>query len=346
LEETGLIVPVGEWILRSVCEQFRRWEQEGIAPRPIAVNLSARQFQRKNMADTAEKLLRESGVKPGLLELELTESLLMSDAKEAIETLHQLKHLGVQLSVDDFGTGYSSLAYLKRFPLDELKIDREFIRDATNDPDAAAITIAIINLAHSLQLRVVAEGVETEGQLNFLRLHDCDEIQGFYFAHPVPVEACTRMLIENKRLPIPEGKTTSDPVTLLLVVDNAEEQRRLMRALAPVDLRLLTAKSAGDGFEILALNSVDIVISDNNIPEMSGIEFLTRIRKLHPNTLRVLASSGDTPTLTRATNKAGIHLFLPRDWTPEQLCAELRETMRTHAKALTAGGPYPVAQEE
>jgi len=338
LEESGLIVPVGEWVLKSVCEQLKRWEQEGVAVRPVAVNLSARQFQRTSLAAVVGQLLRENGVRPDLLELELTESLLMSDAKEAVETLHQLKALGVQLAVDDFGTGYSSLAYLKRFPLDELKIDRAFIRDAVSDPDDAAIALTIINLAHSLKLKVVAEGVETEGQLNFLRLHGCDEMQGYYFARPLPVEECTRALVEDRRLPAPQIGAARDTVTLLLVDDNDDELQLLNRALAPEGFRILTAKCASDGFEILARHGADIVISDSNMPEMSGIDFLSRIRKLYSNTVRVLASrDDDAPTLTRATNQAGIHKFLSKDWTPDRLRAEVREAMRARSGNAASG---------
>jgi diguanylate cyclase (GGDEF)-like protein/PAS domain S-box-containing protein len=343
LEETGLIVPVGDWILNSVCAQLKQWEQEGIALRPVAVNLSARQFQVKNLADAVGQALRNNNVKPSLLKLELTESLLMSDAQESVETLHQLKHLGVQLSVDDFGTGYSSLAYLKRFPLDELKIDREFIRDAISDPDDAAIAVTIINLAHSLKLRVVAEGVETEGQLNFLRFHGCDEIQGFYFSQALPADACARMLAEDKRLPQPRDMAAANSVSLLLVVENENELQLLMQAFAPDGFRVLTARNAKDGFEILAGNRVDIVISDNDMAGMSGIQFLTRVRKLYANTLRVLASSGDdTPTLTRATNMAGIHLFLPKSWAAERLRTEVRNTLQLYVDATTTSGPHPI----
>ncbi|MGE4110508.1 MAG: PAS domain S-box protein [Burkholderiales bacterium] len=203
LEDTGLVVAVGEWVLNSVCRQIKQWEADGIKPLPIAVNLSARQFQVRNLAEVVGRALHNSGVDATLLKLELTESLLMSDAKESIETLHQLKLLGVELSVDDFGTGYSSLAYLKRFPLDELKIDREFIREAASDSDDAAIVVAIINLAHSLKLTVVGEGVETDEQLNFLRLHGCDVIQGYYFSPPLPAAECALMTAEDRRLPQP-----------------------------------------------------------------------------------------------------------------------------------------------
>jgi diguanylate cyclase (GGDEF)-like protein/PAS domain S-box-containing protein len=343
LEDTGLIVPVGDWILNAVCAQIRQWEQQGLEPRPVAVNLSARQFQVKNLAEVVGRALHEHRIAPELLKLELTESLLMSDAEESVQTLHQLKILGVQLSVDDFGTGYSSLAYLKRFPLDELKIDREFIRDAVSDPDDAAITVTIINLAHSLKLTVVAEGVETEGQINFLRFHHCDEIQGFHFAHPLPADLCADMLAADKRLPQTQPAGADDSITLLLVVENVQELKLLTQAFATDNFRLLTAGNAADGFEILARNRVDIVISDNDMSGMSGVQFLTRVRKLYANTLRVLASSGDdTPTLTRATNMAGIHLFLPKTWSAERLRTEVRDTLRAYVDATTSSGPHPI----
>ena len=347
LEETGLIVSVGDWILNSVCAQLDRWEQAGIPLRPVAVNLSARQFQVKNLAATVEQALRKSNVKPSLLKLELTESLLMSDAKESIETLHQLKHLGVQLSVDDFGTGYSSLAYLKRFPLDELKIDREFIRDAISDPDDAAIAVTIINLAHSLKLRVVAEGVESEGQLSFLRMHGCDEMQGFYFSQPVPADACAQMLAEDRHLPQPQSPVTGGAVSLLLVVEKENEMQLLMQAFTPDAFRVLAASNPEEGFEILAGNRVDIVISDHDMSGMSGIQFLTRVRKLYSNTLRVLASSGDdAPTLTRATNMAGIHLFLPKDWSAERLRTEVLNTLQTYVDSTTTSGPHTILKSK
>ena len=177
-----------------------------VALRPVAVNISARQFLDRNLVAMVERILQDASVAPDLLELELTETLLMSDAEEAVQMLRQLKATGVRLSVDDFGTGYSSLSYLKRFPLDALKIDRSFVRDAVTDPDDATLTQTIINLGHSMRLRVVAEGVETAGQLEFLRLHGCDEMQGYYFARPLAAEDCTRLLVEGRRLDDPEPR--------------------------------------------------------------------------------------------------------------------------------------------
>jgi diguanylate cyclase (GGDEF)-like protein/PAS domain S-box-containing protein len=338
LEETSLIVPVGEWVLRSVCEQLRRWEQAGIAVRPVAVNLSARQFQRKGLATVVGQVLRENKIDPDLLELELTETLLMSEAEEAVETLLQLKSLGVQLAVDDFGTGYSSLAYLKRFPLNALKIDRAFIRDAVTDPDDAAIALTIINLAHSLKLKVVAEGVETEGQLNFLRSHGCDEMQGYYFARPLKVEDCTQALVEDRRLPNPKPLPGADVPILLLVDDNENDLRLLKRTLGAESFHILTAASPADGFEFLARHGAAVVISDYRLADMSGIEFLSKVRKMYPETVRVIMTGGDPPTLTRAVNSAGIHRFLSKDWGQERLCSEVREAYQQRAERDRVSG--------
>ncbi|WP_246311999.1 EAL domain-containing protein [Pseudaquabacterium terrae] len=195
LEETGLIIPVGEWVVRTVCEQLAAWQAAGMAVRPVAINLSARQFQQRELDATIGALVRASGIDAGLIELELTESMLMSDPEAAARTLRNLRSFGVRLSVDDFGTGYSSLSHLKRFALDTLKIDRTFVRDVTVDADDAAITVAIIELAHRLKLKVVAEGVETREQLDFLRAHQCDEVQGFYFAKPMTADDCVRLLV-------------------------------------------------------------------------------------------------------------------------------------------------------
>jgi EAL domain-containing protein (putative c-di-GMP-specific phosphodiesterase class I) len=202
LEDTGLIVPVGEWVVQTVCEQISKWEGYDLLLHPISINLSARQFQQQDLDKVIGDTLKRTGIDPRLLEFELTESVLMEEAEVAANTLRNLKAFGVQISMDDFGTGYSSLAYLKRFPLDVLKIDRAFIRDVTTDPDDATIAVAMINLAHSLGLKVIAEGVETRPQLDFLVKHGCDEMQGYYFSRPLPLEAASRVLIEGRRLPL------------------------------------------------------------------------------------------------------------------------------------------------
>jgi diguanylate cyclase (GGDEF)-like protein/PAS domain S-box-containing protein len=203
LEETGLIVPTGEWVLRTACVQIQAWQKAGLKVPPISVNLSARQFEQKSLKTAVRQILRETKVDPSLVEFEITESLLMNDPEGAARTLHSLKESGVKLSMDDFGTGYSSLGYLKRFPIDALKIDRTFVRDISTDADDATLTRAIINLAQTLRLKVIAEGVETEDQLAFLRDNGCDEMQGYLFARPAGAEECEQMLREGRKLEFP-----------------------------------------------------------------------------------------------------------------------------------------------
>jgi len=187
-EDTGLIVPIGEWVLRTACLQGRRWLDQGFAPVRIAVNISARQFHDQDLAQTVIRILEETGLPPNYLELEITESSIMQNAEFAAGMLNRLKSRGINISIDDFGTGFSSLASLKRLPIDALKIDQSFVRDATSDPDDAALVMAIITLAHNLRLKVIAEGVETEDQLRFLQLLRCDEIQGYFFSRPLPAD--------------------------------------------------------------------------------------------------------------------------------------------------------------
>jgi len=199
-ENGGLITALGEWVLRTVCNQIQAWRSSGLDVVPVAVNVSAVQFRQSGFRDLIKDLLREKQVPPELLELELTESLLLSNADVMFEVLQDLKEMGLKLVIDDFGTGYSSLSYLRQFPVTKLKIDRSFIRDVAGNPDDAAIATAIISLAKGLNLTVIAEGVETEVQLSFLREHHCDEFQGFLFSRPVSSEDAGRLL-QPSRLP-------------------------------------------------------------------------------------------------------------------------------------------------
>ena len=197
LEETGLIVQASEWVLNAVCRQLAQWRREGIEVLPVAMNLSAREFLAPDLGRTIKRILQSHAIAPSLLELEITESSLMVNPQEAARTLEYLKGLGVGLAIDDFGTGYSSLSYLKRFPLDALKVDRSFVRDITTDANDAAITLAVISMAHSLGLKVVAEGVEDAAQLEFLARHGCDQVQGYFLARPVDARGAERFLREG-----------------------------------------------------------------------------------------------------------------------------------------------------
>ncbi|MCT7949414.1 bifunctional diguanylate cyclase/phosphodiesterase [Ancylothrix sp. C2] len=187
-EANGLIVPIGEWVLRTACAQTRRWQLDGLPAIRISVNLSARQFEQPNLVEVIREVLTETGRENSFLELEVTESFLMGDVQRSVKTLEELRELGVILALDDFGTGYSSLNYLKRFPVHILKIDRSFVQDLTSNSDSAAVTDAIIALAKTLHLEITAEGIETKDQLDYLQMRGCDEGQGYYFSKPVPAE--------------------------------------------------------------------------------------------------------------------------------------------------------------
>jgi EAL domain-containing protein (putative c-di-GMP-specific phosphodiesterase class I) len=201
-EETGLIIPLGAWVLEEACRQNRAWQLSGLPQLRVAVNLSAYQFRQQNLPEFVAALLIETGLDASCLELEVTESVVMHNPAEAALTLERLHAQGIHISVDDFGTGYSSLSYLKQFQLDTLKIDRSFVRDISNDADDAAIVKSVIALAHSLRLRVIAEGVETNEQLDYLRILGCDQYQGYLSGRPLPAaefEKMMRTAIEIRR---------------------------------------------------------------------------------------------------------------------------------------------------
>jgi EAL domain-containing protein (putative c-di-GMP-specific phosphodiesterase class I) len=196
-EETGLINEMGEWVLHEGCRQAKAWIDEGLAPRRMAINISSRQFQDKGFLEMVNRTLDETGLDPKWLELEITESQVMRQTEGVIMLLNQLAEMGIQIAIDDFGTGYSSLSYLKRLPIQKLKIDQSFVRDITVDPNDTAIVVAIINMARSLELETIAEGVETAGQLALLRSKGCRIGQGFYFSRPARAESLHEMLVQN-----------------------------------------------------------------------------------------------------------------------------------------------------
>lgn len=196
-EDTGLIVPLGEWILQNACDKNKSWHDEGFDLQ-VSVNLSARQFEQQNLAETIMRITDKTGLNPTCLNLEVTESSVMKNAESSVKTLKKLKESGIGISIDDFGTGYSSLSYLKRLPIDVLKIDRSFVKDVTTNPDDASLVMAIVTLAHNLRLKVVAEGVETEEQLKFLHLLRCDEYQGYLFGKPVSAAEFRKLLDKAK----------------------------------------------------------------------------------------------------------------------------------------------------
>jgi EAL domain-containing protein (putative c-di-GMP-specific phosphodiesterase class I) len=196
-EENGLIVPLGDWVMHTACKAHRAWQAKRVAPARIAVNLSPRQFLHAGLVKDTVRVLEGSGCRPRYLELEITESMVMHDPAGAAMVIAELKELGMRIAMDDFGTGYSSLAHLRRFPIDTLKIDRSFISDLPGDAGNMAITDAIIAMARTLHLTVIAEGVETRPQFDILRRLGCDEVQGYYFSEAVPFDAATQLLLDS-----------------------------------------------------------------------------------------------------------------------------------------------------
>ncbi|MDR6456479.1 putative bifunctional diguanylate cyclase/phosphodiesterase [Variovorax paradoxus] len=210
-EETGLIVPIGEWVLRTACFQNKAWQDAGVPAFSVSVNVSARQFRERTLIEQVAQALGDSGLDARFLELELTESMVMEDLEKALQSMKALQAMGVQFSIDDFGTGYSSLSALKRFPIARLKIDRAFVRDIPGDEDDKAIAKAIISLGHELNLRVIAEGVETEQQLDFLRAHGCDEMQGYLFSRPVPPAELAALVRSRSGMAAAAGPSDARP---------------------------------------------------------------------------------------------------------------------------------------
>jgi EAL domain-containing protein (putative c-di-GMP-specific phosphodiesterase class I) len=211
-EATGLIVSIGRWVLKTACAQNVAWEKQGLPPVCMAVNLSLRQLTDDNLIEDIGTALNDSGMAPNLLELEITESMVMHNPALIISMLSKIKSMGVRLAIDDFGTGYSSLAKIQRFPVDTLKIDRSFIRNIPEDAEDKAVTEAIIAMGKSLSLTVVAEGVETEDQMNFLKEHACDEMQGYYFSKPIGPEQFADLV--RKHVPSPPKWKTVKPIVM------------------------------------------------------------------------------------------------------------------------------------
>ena len=339
-EETGLIVPIGEWVLRAACAQNKAWQDAGFPPLVMAVNLSPRQFRQEGLAETVARIVEETGLEPQRIELEIIESLLMHDVDSATVILNKLKELGVQLTMDDFGTGYSSLSYLKRFPFDKMKIDQSFVHDITSDPDSAAIVKTIIALAHSLNLRVIAEGIETEGQLGYLRSHACDEMQGYYFSRPVPTLEFEQMLRERRHLEFTPASGRVPDRTLLVVDDEPHVIAALERMLSDEGYNILTATNSMEGFELLSTSRAGVVVSDLRMPGMSGTEFLSRVKELYPDIVRIMLSgSADMDSLSDAINRGAIFRFLIKPWEDELLRENIREAFRYYASSSGKADP-------
>jgi diguanylate cyclase (GGDEF)-like protein/PAS domain S-box-containing protein len=325
-EETGLIVPLGAWIMRSGCAQASRWQQAGLGELRLAINLAARQFNQPELLALVAEILDQTGLPAGCLELELTEALVMSDVARTAEVLHGLRALGVKLAIDNFGTGYSSLAHLKQFPIDVLKIDQSFVREISHQGNDAAIANAIISMAHGLGLRVVAQGVETEVQCEFLSRNMCDEMQGHLFSEALDAGAMEALLTEGRALPDHLLRMHKRAGTLLLVDDEPNILAALKRQLRGAGYRILSAPSGAQGLALMAAHEVDVIVSDQRMPGMTGVEFLRMVKTLHPGTVRIVLSGfTELQSVTDAVNEGAIYKFLTKPWDDTQLREHIKE---------------------
>ncbi|WP_158206649.1 EAL domain-containing protein [Pseudoduganella flava] len=330
-EMCGLIAPLGTWVMREVCRQQRAWRDAGLPSLAVAVNVSPSQFRDQDLAALVRQSLDEFGLPASCIELEIVESAVMRDIEHAAQRLQALKATGVTLSLDDFGTGHSSLSRLRELPFDHLKIDQSFVRNLTTDPADAAICQSIIALAHNLRLTVIAEGVETEGQANYLRLSHCDQMQGFHFARPMPADELGRLL-QRGAAPLPARE--DERRTVLLVDDEPNIVASLQRLLRREGYRILTANSGAEALNILATRKVQVIVSDQRMPAMTGSEFLSRVRDLYPDTVRIMLSGySDLATVTESVNKGAIYKFLHKPWDDQALRADIRDAFLYHEGA-------------
>ncbi|MEF2266894.1 EAL domain-containing protein [Janthinobacterium sp. LS2A] len=325
LEDTGLIVRVGAWVIQAACRQIAEWRDSEVGPVHVAVNVSSRQFAEGDLEGEVTRALAHHNVAPELLELELTETALMSNAERTIVVLGKLKKIGVKVAIDDFGTGYSSLAYLQRFPIDKLKIDIAFVRNITSNPNDAAIALAIVSMAHSLKLSVVAEGVESRPQLEYLRRNRCDEIQGFYFSRALPALELGQMIVAGAGLPPGHDPAAQPAQTLLIVDDDVNVLSSLHRLFRPEGYQILTASTPAEGFEMLALHRVHVIVCDQRMPSMSGTEFLSKVKELYPETIRIILSGyTGLEAVLDSINRGAIYRFYTKPWDDTQLRDNIR----------------------
>ncbi|WP_407970542.1 EAL domain-containing protein [Burkholderia pyrrocinia] len=328
-EETGLILPIGEWVLRTACAQAVAWCQDGHPPLRIAVNLSARQFRQQNMADVVHRALRDTGLAPAWLELELTESVLMQDRNAIAHTLRELKALGVVLSLDDFGTGYSSLSYLKDLPIDVVKIDKSFLSDVTTSAEGASLTRSIIAMAESLHMETVAEGVETEAQLSFLNRHRCHAMQGYCFSHPVTGAEIADMLSAGSELPEHCRQRELLHRTLLLVDHDPAVLQTLRQALGRDGYEVLGTTDPAEALDLLAQHRVGVIVSDFRMPSLSGIDLLQRVKALYPDIVRILLSGyGEGQSIAATPGDGSVQKLLIKPWDVALLRQHIAESFK------------------
>lgn len=324
-EETGLIVAIDFYVLDVVCRQLGIWRDvlRGVS---VAVNVSAVTLAEPDYIERVERALERHQVTPSLIKLEVTESCLMTDADQVLAKMLALSALGIQFSIDDFGTGYSSLGYLKRFPFSQLKIDRSFVSDIHLDQDSASLTRSMISIGHNLGIKVIAEGVETIEQVNFLHLAGCDELQGYHYSCPLPAEDCLTFLTGKSKLQLPARILDEQERYLLLVDEDQTVLDSLQNALCQETYRILTATNPRMAFSLLESYPVKVVVTGLRTAETSGLELLSQIKMLYPDVGRVAVTDpAEAGTVLKAVNEGVVYRFVMMPWKLDSLRSKIRD---------------------
>lgn len=333
-EASGQIMALGRWVMEQACRQAARWRQAGLPPVRVGVNVSPLQFRGDEVATMVHRCLAESALPPDALGLEITEGALMHDADAVATALRPLRDDGVEIALDDFGTGYSSLSRLRELPIDLVKIDRSYVHDVAAAASHASLTRSVIHLAHGMHLRVLAEGVETEDQLRLLLDHGCDRIQGWVFGKAMDAQTFEQLLCSRRGLPQALTHRREHPRTLLLVDDEEHILSALKRLFRRDGYRVLTAGSGAQGLEVLAANAVDVIISDQRMPGMTGVEFLRRAKELRADTVRLtLSGYTDLQSIIDAVNEGAVYKFLTKPWDDARLREHVAQAFRVRELA-------------
>jgi CheY-like chemotaxis protein len=296
-------------------------------------HISPVQFRLGDITNRIRHILSETGAEASLLGVEVTEGALLHDSERVAAALREMRGMGLEISLDDFGTGYSSLSRLRSLPIDILKVDRSFVSDVTAAPESASVTRSIINLAHGLQISVLAEGVETEGQLNMLVANGCDHIQGYFFSQPVSADEAAVLLCSDRCLPAHLTLRRERTRTLLLVDDDENILSTLNHLLLRDGYKILMANGGPQALDILATSEIDVIISDQHMPGMTGIDFLRLAKGLCPDSIRMtLSDLADLPFIVGAVNEGVVHKFLTKPWDDMRLQEQVADGF--HQKEL------------
>lgn len=332
VERVGLSARLGEWVFEAAVRQLTQWRAQGLDYLTLSVHLASPMLAQPDCLDRIAEQLHRYNLPASALEFEVSESALGLDTHHVHDTLAGLRALGATLTVHDFGLGGLSFAALAQYPLDRLKIDRSFIRNVASDPRSAAIVRGIIAMGHRLGMKVTAKGVENEAELGFLRRNHCDFFLGHLFSVPLPAEELSELI--HRRFLLPAAFAATRPERTLLLLDDEENVlRSLVRLFRRDGYHILTASSVREAFDLLASNSAQVIVSDQRMPDMSGTEFLTRVRDLYPDTVRmVLSGYTDLATITDAINRGSIYRFLTKPWNDDELREHIQAAFRAHER--------------